>query len=140
MNSFQIIDTNEDGRISKQELRNAAFLIGLNPTKRELETWWREADTNNDGFISADEYVNVMKANYVSIDIERERMIAAFSVFDVNGDGKITLEEIRNVLKYKDDSLSTVDIETLFREIDASNQGYIDFTDFVNSSLCTKVF
>uniref|UniRef100_A0A8W8N0I1 EF-hand domain-containing protein n=1 Tax=Magallana gigas TaxID=29159 RepID=A0A8W8N0I1_MAGGI len=138
MNSFQIIDTNEDGRISKQELRNAAFLIGLNPTKRELETWWREADTNNDGFISADEYVNVMKANYVSIDIERERMIAAFSVFDVNGDGKITLEEIRNVLKYKDDSLSTVDIETLFREIDASNQGYIDFTDFVNSSLCTK--
>lgn len=47
MNSFQIIDTNEDGRISKQELRNAAFLIGLNPTKRELETWWREADTNS---------------------------------------------------------------------------------------------
>lgn len=82
----------------------------------------------DDGFISADEYINVMKANYVSIDIERERMIAAFSVFDVNGDGKITLEEIRNVLKYKDDSLSTVDIETLFREIDASNQGYIDFT------------
>lgn len=40
----------------------------------------------DDGFISADEYVNVMKANYVSIDIERERMIAAFSVFDVNGD------------------------------------------------------
>lgn len=47
MNSFQIIDTNEDGRISKQELRNAAFLIGLNPTKRELEAWWREADTNS---------------------------------------------------------------------------------------------
>lgn len=47
MNSFQIIDTNDDGRISKQELRNAAFLIGLNPTKRELEAWWREADTNS---------------------------------------------------------------------------------------------
>lgn len=47
MNSFQIIDTNEDGRISKQELRNAAFLIGLNPTKREMEAWWREADINS---------------------------------------------------------------------------------------------
>lgn len=46
MNSFQIIDTNEDGRISKQELRNAAFLIGLNPTKRELEAWWREAESD----------------------------------------------------------------------------------------------
>lgn len=95
----------------------------------------------DDGFISADEYVNVMKANYVSIDIERERMIAAFSVFDVNGDGKITLEEIRNVLKYKDDSLSTVDIETLFREIkiDASNQGYIDFTGKSQPMLATLI-
>lgn len=93
----------------------------------------------DDGFISADEYINVMKANYVSIDIERERMIAAFSVFDINGDGKITLEEIRNVLKYKDDSLSTVDIETLFREIDASNQGYIDFTGRSGPMLATLI-
>lgn len=93
----------------------------------------------DDGFISADEYINVMKANYVSIDIERERMIAAFSVFDVNGDGKITLEEIRNVLKYKDDSLSTVDIETLFREIDASNQWYIDFTGRSRPMLATLI-
>lgn len=91
----------------------------------------------DDGFISADEYINVMKANYVSIDIERERMIAAFSVFDVNGDGKITLEEIRNVLK--DDSLSTVDIETLFREIDASNQGYIEFTGRSRPMLATLI-
>lgn len=81
----------------------------------------------DDGFISADEYVNVMKANYVSIDIERERMVAAFSVFDVNDDGRITLDEIKNVLKYKN-FLSTADMETLFSEIDASDQGFIDFT------------
>lgn len=75
----------------------------------------------DDGFISVDEYVNVMKVNYVLIDIEWERMIVVFSVFDVNGDGKIILKEIRNVLKYKDDFLFIVDIEILFREIDVFN-------------------
>lgn len=75
----------------------------------------------DDGFISVDEYINVMKVNYVFIDIEWERMIVVFSVFDVNGDGKIILEEIRNVLKYKDDFLFIVDIEILFREIDVFN-------------------
>lgn len=75
----------------------------------------------DDGFISVDEYINVMKVNYVLIDIEWERMIVVFSVFDVNGDGKIILEEIRNVLKYKDDFLFIVDIEILFREIDVFN-------------------
>ena len=48
MSSFEILDANQDGRISKKELRDAAFLIGLNPTKRELEAWWREADTNSE--------------------------------------------------------------------------------------------
>lgn len=48
MSSFEILDANQDGRISKKELRDAAFLIGLNPTKPELEAWWREADTNSE--------------------------------------------------------------------------------------------
>ena len=48
MSTFEILDANQDGRISKKELRDAAFLIGLNPTKRELEAWWREADTNSE--------------------------------------------------------------------------------------------
>lgn len=82
----------------------------------------------DDGFISAEEYMNVMKSNYVTIDIERERMIAAFSVFDTNGDGKITFEEMKTVLKYKEDSISIKDIETLFQEIDTGQQGFIDFT------------
>lgn len=67
MNSFQIIDTNEDGRISKQELRNAAFLIGLNPTKRELETWWREADTNSKCLII---YIYIEKISSMFKDIK----------------------------------------------------------------------
>ena len=40
------MDTNEDGRLSRKELQDAAFIVGLNPTTKELETWWSEADIN----------------------------------------------------------------------------------------------
>lgn len=46
VNTFYLIDSNEDGRLSKKELNDAAFLIGLNPTTKELDAWWKEADIN----------------------------------------------------------------------------------------------
>ena len=66
MSSFEILDANQDGRISKKELRDAAFLIGLNPTKRELEAWWREADTNSE---CADVWLDNVKTT-VAIDVK----------------------------------------------------------------------
>lgn len=46
VSTFYLIDSNEDGRLSKKELNDAAFLIGLNPTTKELDAWWKEADIN----------------------------------------------------------------------------------------------
>lgn len=46
VNTFYLIDSNEDGRLSKKELNDAAFMIGMNPTTKELDAWWKEADIN----------------------------------------------------------------------------------------------
>ena len=50
--TFILIDANKDGRISRQELKEAAFLIGLNPTEKELKAWWKLADKNSEYLIS----------------------------------------------------------------------------------------
>jgi len=48
--SFEKIDANGDGRISKGELIKAASLIGLNPTEKDAAAMMRLAD--RDGNVS----------------------------------------------------------------------------------------
>lgn len=50
--TFILFDANKDGRISRQELKEAAFLIGLNPTEKEIKAWWKLADKNSEYLIS----------------------------------------------------------------------------------------
>lgn len=50
--TFILFDANKDGRISRQELKEAAFLIGLNPTEKEIKAWWKLADKNSGYLIS----------------------------------------------------------------------------------------
>ncbi|XP_078333876.1 uncharacterized protein LOC111119765 isoform X2 [Crassostrea virginica] len=140
LNTFSIMDTNEDGRLSRKELQDAAFIVGLNPTTKELETWWSEADINGDGFISLDEYVKIMTSNFVSIDIERERMKVAFNLVDRNNDGRISLAEFRAVMTHNNTEMSPEKVDQLFQEVDKEGKGYLDYQDFINSHICSVVF
>jgi solute carrier family 25 phosphate transporter 23/24/25/41 len=53
---FKSIDYNNDGRISKPELRAALSRAGLAVPNRSLDTFFTEVDTNNDGTITFDEW------------------------------------------------------------------------------------
>ena len=61
-----------------------------------------------------------------------------FNSIDVNGDGKITkielLTGLKKVLNINDDSLEE-DVEKIFKNIDADNNGYIEFEEFVRGCI-----
>merc|ERR1712150_22958 len=90
--SFQIIDADKDGKITKEELINAASMLGINLTDAEADDMIVAADLDEDGQINFEEYSKVM--NEEIIDIERERMIAAFQTLDKNKDGFLTFNEL----------------------------------------------
>ncbi|XP_055996076.1 calmodulin-like isoform X2 [Ostrea edulis] len=139
LTSFDVIDINKDGSITKKEMRRAARLTGMNPTDKDLDDWWAEADTNGDGVISLQEYINLMSDKFVSVDIEHERMRTAFQVIDKNGDGKISLQEFRAVMQFKD-VFTKDETDQLFRKVDSGGKGYLDYNDFINNQLHEVVF
>ena len=75
------VDTNHDGKISKEE-RDAA--------RAKYEERFKAADTNHDGGLSRDE----IKKSGEFRAIERN-----FDAMDTNKDGKVTLEERRAYAK-----------------------------------------
>ena len=67
-----------------------------------------------------------MASNYVTIDLEQERMQTAFKVIDKNGDGKISLQEFKTVMMFND-MFTKEEVHKLFKEVDSDDKGYIDY-------------
>eukprot|EP00090_Calanus_glacialis_P020295 TRINITY_DN31215_c0_g1_i1.p1 TRINITY_DN31215_c0_g1~~TRINITY_DN31215_c0_g1_i1.p1 ORF type:complete len:235 (+),score=87.82 TRINITY_DN31215_c0_g1_i1:208-912(+) len=58
--AFRVFDHNNDGTISKEELKEAMVNFGTRVTDDEFQTMFAEADQNNDGLIDFDEFVMMM--------------------------------------------------------------------------------
>ncbi|XP_048731529.1 neo-calmodulin-like [Ostrea edulis] len=138
--SFDEIDVNRDGRLSKLELTKASAVLGMNPTEKDINDMMREVDTDNDGFISFKEYVAIMRENFKEVDFERERMLAAFRCIDKDNDGFLTLQELKAVLLHKNKDITNEEIEDFFKYIDKDGDGKIDYQEFIDSDLCNVVF
>ncbi|CAD0010667.1 unnamed protein product [Aureobasidium pullulans] len=55
---------------------------------------------------------------------------AAFAVFDRDGSGTISAEELRNVMKSIGENLSDAEIDEMIKEADANGDGNIDYDEF----------
>jgi len=58
--AFRVFDHNNDGTISKEELKEAMVNFGTRFTEDEFQTMFAEADQNNDELIDFDEFVLMM--------------------------------------------------------------------------------
>ena len=60
----------------------------------------------------------------------------AFGKFDKNGDGRLTLQELREGINLvKGGALTEKDIEMAMSVMDSNQNGYIDYTEFIAACL-----
>ena len=69
----------------------------------------------------------MMKQNYVTIDIERERMKAAFALLDMDGDGLLSKKELIDALVTKQSGITVEDIDEILKDADMDGNEQIDF-------------
>eukprot|EP01017_Pseudomicrothorax_dubius_P032473 TRINITY_DN4259_c0_g1_i1.p2 TRINITY_DN4259_c0_g1~~TRINITY_DN4259_c0_g1_i1.p2 ORF type:complete len:211 (-),score=44.33 TRINITY_DN4259_c0_g1_i1:113-745(-) len=128
---FEKFDVNGDGILTFDELRSG--LVGVNDkTAKEIHAVFDSLDTDKNGFINYTEFLaaTIEKSTYM----KEEKLSAAFRLFDKNGDGKITPEELKSVLG-RDEVFKGVDQgywEQLIREADLDGDGSIDYREFIS--------
>lgn len=126
---FNKFDCNGDGKISSSELGSMLACLGHEATEEELHVLIKEIDADGDGFIDFKEFVEL---NTKGVDAEEvlENLKDAFSVYDIDGNGSISAEELHKVMKSLGDECSISECRKMISGVDADGDGMIDFEEF----------
>jgi calcium-dependent protein kinase len=123
---FQQFDTNGDGVLSKQEILNGyKQLMPFDDAEKEVERIMNEVDIDKSGTIDYNEFV-LATINKQKM-LNKEKLETTFEMFDKDGSGTITADEIKSVLgKAVDKKL----LEEMVKEVDENGDGEISLVEF----------
>ncbi|XP_057427428.1 calcium-dependent protein kinase 20-like [Lotus japonicus] len=123
---FKMIDTDNSGQITLEELKNGLERVGAALKDSELHWLMQAADIDNSGTIDYGEFLAAMlHLNKVQ---KEDHLFAAFSYFDKDGSGYITRDELQQACEQF--GLKDVHLDDIIREVDQDNDGLIDYNEF----------
>merc|ERR1711920_180152 len=129
--TFLSMDINGDGVITLDELKAGLPQAGIMEIPEDLKEIMEGIDADGSGVIDYSEFLaaTIERRQYIQEDV----CWTAFRVFDMNGDGKITSNELRTVLNNGNVN-SVLDINAtaaVLKEVDRNGDGAIDFKEFM---------
>lgn len=125
--AFSLFDADHDGEITVHELGRVMRNHGLNPTDDELKDMIRNVDKNSNGAIDFNEFIEMMVRRDAKVE---EDVMHAFRVFDRDGDGYISVEELRLTMNNLGEPLTDHEVRSMIEEADLDGDGRINFQEF----------
>merc|ERR1719277_1420047 len=118
--TFMSLDGNGDGKLTVNEMKEGIQKAGLKEIPPDLQQIMEDVDSDGSGVIDYTEFLAATLDRKVYM--KEEICWSAFRVFDRNGDGKISPDELKAVLG--DDSVNNVvgadAIAEMMKELDTS--------------------
>ncbi|KAG6737229.1 hypothetical protein POTOM_058742 [Populus tomentosa] len=115
---FKMIDTDNSGTITFDELKDGLRRVGSELMESEIKDLMDAADIDNSGTI---DYGEFLAATVHLNKLEREEnLVSAFSFFDKDSSGYITIDELQQACK--EFGLSELHLDEMIKEIDQDNE------------------
>ncbi|XP_060548747.1 calcium-binding protein 5 isoform X2 [Pantherophis guttatus] len=129
--AFQEFDKDKDGYISCKDLGNLMRTMGYMPTEMELIELSQQINMNLGGHVAFDDFVELMTPKLLAETagmIGVQEMRDVFKEFDTNGDGKITLTELRQTMqRLMSETMTSQEINDMVKDADVNGDGTVDF-------------
>ncbi|CAL9766550.1 unnamed protein product [Musa acuminata subsp. burmannicoides] len=123
---FKMIDTDNSGTITFDELKEGLRRVGSELMESEIHALMDAADIDRSGTI---DYGEFLAATVHMNKLEREEnLMSAFSFFDKDGSGYITIDELSQACR--EFGLDEVHLDEMIKEADQDNDGQIDYNEF----------
>ncbi|KAJ4870647.1 Calcium-dependent protein kinase 12 [Raphanus sativus] len=125
---FKMIDTDNSGTITFEELKDSVKRVGSELMESEIQELLHAADVDESGTI---DYGEFLAATIHLNKLEREEnLVAAFSFFDKDSSGYITLDELQQA--WKEFGINdSQHLDEMIKDIDQDDDGQIDYGEFV---------
>ncbi|XP_066497762.1 calcium-binding protein 5b [Hoplias malabaricus] len=133
--AFSEFDKDKDGLITCKDLGNLMRTMGYMPTEMELIELGQNINMNLGGQVDFEDFVDLMAPKLLAETagmIGIKELKEAFKEFDMDGDGSITIDELRHAMqKLLGETTNRKEIEAVVREADNNGDGTVDFEEFV---------
>uniref|UniRef100_A0A3P9H1J7 Calcium binding protein 4 n=1 Tax=Oryzias latipes TaxID=8090 RepID=A0A3P9H1J7_ORYLA len=129
--AFKEFDYDADGFIHYKDIADCMRTMGYMPTEMELIEIIQQIKMKWGGHVDFDDFCELMGPRMVAETahmVGLKELRCAFRQFDCDGDGKITLEELKEGMKtLLGEKLKKGELEEILGDIDLNKDGCIDF-------------
>lgn len=121
---FQSIDINNDGELSRAEIKRSMQANQIPITEKLLDSIFEYSDLDKNGVISMQEFVSFTQR-------QNEKLQEIFFQLDSDKSGYITKSEIQKIILKLDPSYADYNLEKMVNRLDKNKDGKIDLKEFV---------
>ena len=135
--AFKALDKNSDGKLSRDELVDGYRTIFGELAEVEVDKILARVDANGSGEIDySGKFILInFSLEWIVATINKDKLLsadklkAAFTLFDKDGSGAISSEEVKEIL-CSGQKIDDAVWDEVIKEVDADGNGEIDFEEF----------
>lgn len=129
MDAFNSIADCTTGVLTTKNLGSVLKNLGENPTSEEIQDMINEVDKDGTGGVKFPAFLDMMAGKVDSLVAEDE-IREAFRVFDMDGNGFVSRDELRYAIMNLGEKLSDDECAYLVDEADIDGDGQINYEEF----------